>query len=587
VPQVSASGTLVYAPDPDAVGTAHVTVTLSDDGGTTNAGQDTSTSQSFVISIAAVNHAPTFLVTTNLGVDANAGPQSFANLITQISPGPSYESNQILMFVVTNDKNSLFSQQPRITPDGTLYYTPAAGMAGAALVTIELVDNGNTDNGGQNTSYAQYFTITIQDQKHPLSSLPKLDSLPGATAKLYLNFTGDNTPNWGNETPGVTPAFDRDGDATTFSDTELTAIQQIWAQVADAFSPFNIDVTTVDPGNLTDKQTLRVDIGGTGSWTATPEGGVAFVGSFYNSQPNIVFVFSKNQNNGEVKGTADTIEHEAGHAFGLEHQSLYNGTTLTAEYNPGNSSVGPIMGVPFNSAIARWWDGPNDVSSTTIQDDMSVIASATNGFGYRTDDHPNGDSGATPLTLANGLLHGSGVIETPQDVDVFSFTTTGGKVDFEVTPVVPGGTLTPSFFVVDTSDDTVLTDGNPSGVLAPGTYYLEVVAGNIYGNVGQYTIMGTTNVDPVAPVLPAQFVFENAPPTVFDLWSAFSDPLPGASAWQYSITSTAGGNLIDGAPVLDPANGTLTVAVSPGVFGTVTVVVAAQYGSDPPVQERF
>ena len=40
-------------------------------------------------------------------------------------------------------------------------------------------------------------------------------------------------------------AFDQDGDPTTFSSGELTAIQQIWSVVAEAYSPFNVDVTTV------------------------------------------------------------------------------------------------------------------------------------------------------------------------------------------------------------------------------------------------------------------------------------------------------------------------------------------------------
>src|SRR5689334_2216724 len=51
---------------------------------------------------------------------------------------------------------------------------------------------------------------------------PIYHSLPSATAKLYLDFTGDVNNNWGGYTPGVTPAYDIDGDLTTFSNTELS-----------------------------------------------------------------------------------------------------------------------------------------------------------------------------------------------------------------------------------------------------------------------------------------------------------------------------------------------------------------------------
>ncbi len=51
--------------------------------------------------------------------------------------------------------------------------------------------------------------------------VPALNSLPGAPATLYLNFVGDNVPVWGNpndvnvDHPGITKAFDIDGNATS------------------------------------------------------------------------------------------------------------------------------------------------------------------------------------------------------------------------------------------------------------------------------------------------------------------------------------------------------------------------------------
>ena len=78
-----------------------------------------------------------------------------------------------------------------------------------------------------------------------------------------------------------------------------------------------------------------------------------------------------------LKATA----HEAGHEFGLNHQSTWSGTTLTAEYNPGNSPTAPIMGNSYSAERGIWWNGTSDVSSTTMQDDMAVISNSTNNFG--------------------------------------------------------------------------------------------------------------------------------------------------------------------------------------------------------------
>src|SRR5689334_1421158 len=61
-----------------------------------------------------------------------------------------------------------------------------------------------------------------------LDQLPALSSRPGATAKVYLDFNGDVTPTWVNDAPGVTPAYDQDGDAATFSAGEVASIRDIW-----------------------------------------------------------------------------------------------------------------------------------------------------------------------------------------------------------------------------------------------------------------------------------------------------------------------------------------------------------------------
>ena len=173
---------------------------------------------------------------------------------------------------------------------------------------------------------------------YALSNLPALSSLPGAAATLYLGFLGHYDAAWGGYGNITTPVFDQDGDATTFSDGELATIQSIWQAVAEDYSPFNVNVTTVLPPSFANGVAQFVAIGGNGAWTGGTYGGVAYVNSFTNSLPNVSFVFTSNLANGNFKYTADAVSHEAGHAFGLQHQSQYaaNGALLNDYYGgPG------------------------------------------------------------------------------------------------------------------------------------------------------------------------------------------------------------------------------------------------------------
>ena len=193
----------------------------------------------------------------------------------------------------------------------------------------------------------------------PLSSVPQLNSDPRRTAQLYLDFIGDPASTWGSDNVPTTPAYDTDGNPTTFSSSELQNIQEIWSRVAEKYSPFNINVTTVNPGSLVHGVDLKVVIGGDGAWTGGTYGGLSYVDSFTDTDlPNWDYVFSKNVAAGDPHDVAEAAAHEAGHAFGLNHQSVYSGTTLTTEYNPGNANAAPIMGVSYNSTRGLWWNGP-------------------------------------------------------------------------------------------------------------------------------------------------------------------------------------------------------------------------------------
>jgi len=118
---------------------------------------------------------------------------------------------------------------------------------------------------------------------------PALHSLPGAAASLYLDFDGHFEAVWGQYTNVTSPPLDVDGDATSFNADELTYIEDVWRIVAEDFSPFNINVTTVEPPtlapgvdpSLANGKALRIAIGGGVEILGLSSGVIGY--AYYNS----------------------------------------------------------------------------------------------------------------------------------------------------------------------------------------------------------------------------------------------------------------------------------------------------------------
>ncbi len=332
-----------------------------------------------------------------------------------------------------------------------------------------------------------------------LAGIPQLSSNSGARAKLYLDFNGHYQGTWGSWSNVRTPAFDQDGNTASFSASEIAAIREIWARVAEDYAPFNIDVTTIEPGSFADRTAVRVAVGGNWSdWFGGSAGGVAYVGAFTSAAPNIAFVFSKALGGGNARYVAEAASHEAGHLFGLSHQSTYAGSALAQSYNSGTSTLAPIMGVGYYASRTTWHYGPSDSGPSTYQDDVSTLASSTNGFGLRADDY--GDTTAAPSTLAvqSGNINTKGIIEEYRDNDVWKFSTGGGSVRLNLN-VAQFGTNLDAVLELKNSSGQVIASANPSGsfsasllaTVGAGTYYVVARSSGGYGNMGQYTLTGT------------------------------------------------------------------------------------------------
>jgi hypothetical protein len=374
----------------------------------------------------------------------------------------------------------------------------------------------------------------LERREVPALVVPAYSSLAGAAATLYLDFDGHFESSWGSYGSISSPAYDIDGNANDFSATELANIEQIWKFVAEDYAPFKINVTTVLPSSFANGVSLRVVIGGNSSWAGGTYGGVAYVNSFTNSIVNTAYVFPANLGNGYPKYVGDAASHEAGHAFGLQHQSAYSGSTMTATYQSGpGDGTAPLMGNSYSATRSLWWYGAS-TSSSTLQNDMEIISNSTNGFGYRADDYGNSLTAATWLNASTGSFNANGIISQMTDTDWFSFTTGAGNVTLNVDVSEPHNNLDARLDLYDANGNFIAFsspgtgfDANLSLTLGAGTYFAVVsstgvssnATANNYGfNVGQYKFTGTLVASvATAPNAPSSLAASAASSTAINL----------------------------------------------------------------------
>ncbi|NBY00400.1 MAG: hypothetical protein EBQ87_00210, partial [Planctomycetes bacterium] len=363
-----------------------------------------------------------------------------------------------------------------------------------------------------------------------------LHSNPGATKRIYLDFDGHTTTGtqW-NITNGatiVTPAYDIDNNPASFSATELANIREIWERVSEDFLPFDVDVTTEDPGIEALRNTggsdnqwgIRTAIGGFSSILPVDGPGavgIAHLGSFSSNIDDPCFIFSKEYTSSYPnayanKGIAETISHEVGHTLNLVH----DGDSSSAYYGgqgSGTTGWAPIMGNSDDHNLTQWSNGGyfdarnwiGNSPSPNTQDDLTII-STTNGFGYRNDDFGSTIATASNLNFSNSTtISTTGIIERNTDLDFFRFNlAVGGAATININPAVNGPNLDIEAKLYNASGILLLTD-NPTNALnasfnttlTAGTYYISIDGvgmGNPlttgytdYGCLGYYSITGT------------------------------------------------------------------------------------------------
>ena len=349
------------------------------------------------------------------------------------------------------------------------------------------------------------------------SQVTDLNSYPSAPSVIFLDFNGHALSGTMWNTNG---AF-----TCNSSGLNDAAITEVFNRVAEDYRPFNINVTTNETkyNSAPYNRRMRVVITTSNSWYGSGAGGVAYINSFSWGDNTPCFVFSALLGY-NTKNIAEAASHEAGHTFGLRHQSSYNSACVKLSdyhWGQGTGEIGwaPIMGAGYNQNMTLWNSGPNSLGCGVIQNDLSVITNATNGFGYRTDDNTDTYATATTVTFnSSGQATISGVIEKTDDKDLFKFIVpTFARFQLDAIPynVGTGNSGSDLDLQVEVLDGSYASVGtyNPGNLLSSvidtfisaGTYYIRVDGkGNIYapeyGSLGSYSLQATYTATEILPI---------------------------------------------------------------------------------------
>ncbi len=361
-------------------------------------------------------------------------------------------------------------------------------------------------------------------------AVPAFSSFPGAKHTVYLDFdghvtTGTSWNNYWNTSQINSPPYDIDGNTSSFSTAELNNIEEAWKRIAEDFIPFEVNVTTVDPGIDALRKTSSNDEHWGVRMVITRDtqgcgcGGIAYINSFNWNSDTPVFVYTTS-----AKNIAEAGSHEVGHSLGLSHDGL-PGSSYYSGHGSGELGWASIMGVGYSRNVTQWDNGVyynsnNGGANANYNrgpDDLQIITTF-NGFSYRVDDHGDTAASATPLAVNGTSVSAEGIIERNTDVDVFRFTTGAGPVSLNIAPFTPGPNLKVKADLYDAAGNLVATS-NPSNSLsaslslqlAAGDYFLHIEGAGVgnpsanppsgftkYASLGRYTITGTI-VEPRFP----------------------------------------------------------------------------------------
>ena len=407
-----------------------------------------------------------------------------------------------------------------------------------------------------------------------------LNSRPSSGKVIFLDVDGHVTtdPFWTKE-PGfqatATPYVNR----SAVSAAQRNAIYEIWQRVSEDYLPFDVNVTTRDPGveglrkrGAGDQNYGQRMVISPTNWAGGGTLGIALLDVFDESEDYSAFVFTGGLS---PRVIAEAVSHEAGHTFGLAH----DGTTTGREYYDGHGNWAAIMGRSISSsALVTQWSRGEYADASNSEDDIAEIATYA---GFREDDF------STP-TLIGSTSSTTGIVGSGGDVDVFA-------VDLGVGPAMvtlrPGMAEGSNLHAVVTVRDPggVAVDARPGvisnwtssvslDVAVAGRYTIEVrstawltpIDGfSIYGSMGAYTldVNGEEGVGGGTPPAAATSGLTSVTPArLLDTRTGEGGSRRIAAGGQIAVQITGRGEV----PVGATAAVLSVVAVDPGSAGFLT-----------------
>jgi hypothetical protein len=349
-------------------------------------------------------------------------------------------------------------------------------------------------------------------------------SRPGASKVIYLDFDGHSTTAtsvWGAQTQ---PGFDLDGNPASYSSAEILAVRNIWERVSEDFAPFDVDVTTADPGfnainrsaNIDTVFGTRVVISTNGLSDNAIQGSFAEFVNHAAQQP----VWIRHTSATAIKDVGESVSHFVGHSLGLLHDGA-PGVGLHA----GDTNWAPIMGNANTRPVSVWSKGEYP-GATNLEDDIAIIGGI---MGFVVDESTS-RSLPQQLGLIDSLRSTRGIISGPGDADFIRFVSpTAGTIKVTATGATKPN-LDIGIVLLDAVGSGIAADRPPSGstsadiatgmdasitidLPAPGVYYVYIYGDSTqvvgatgypqYGSGGAYRVAVDTletSGDSYAPV---------------------------------------------------------------------------------------
>ncbi|KJC64992.1 Metallo-peptidase family M12B Reprolysin-like [Agreia bicolorata] len=387
---------------------------------------------------------------------------------------------------------------------------------------IKVSDNGFILHIDDATTSGSSDTLNMDRQASELLAAPIPGSAtggsrPGAPVTIYLDFDGEvlEGTQWNIQANSESLTFSA---AAAGADTAFR--DAVWAVVAEDYAPFNVNVTTANPGtdalvkSSADDNVYGSHVIITDSYTevlpdAADSSGIAWGGGTGSDFLSGAFVFTEGLGGAAAttKNVGNTASHESGHNFGLLHDGI-DGSTTGEYYYPTEGLWAPTMGASFDVPLSQWSNG-GYAGATNTEPDLDVItdrSSASAIFVNATT--PDGQPYEGPVCVA-----GDANANNPQPGDQF-FVPNNDTCEGDLTP------LTLNFSYTDRADyatDEVGDSAAESTTLEnDGTFSTESVIGtpddvDVYGVIaaaGPFT--ATVDVADIAPNLDSKLTLTDS-----------------------------------------------------------------------------